>query len=121
MMEDNSACVTLSMGHAKSGKHGHFRRMVAYLEGLTNRGTFWLDNTPSKENPSDILTKSVTPADQFYRMRDVINGSNPVLFVSTKVKEICQLVKSSALCLNFPESVQCRTLSVGVCIVIVSI
>ena len=32
MMEDNSACVTFSMSTAKSGKHGHFRRMVAYLE-----------------------------------------------------------------------------------------
>ena len=90
MLEDNSATVTLSMGAAKSGKSGHFRRMVAYLEGLTNRGILWLDYTPSKENPSDILTKSVTPVEQFCRMRDVINGSNPVLFVSQKVKDILQ-------------------------------
>ena len=90
VLEDNSATVTLSMGAAKSGKSGHFRRMVAYLEGLTNRGILWLDYTPSKENPSDILPKSVTPIEQFCRMRDVINGSNPVLFVSQKVKDVLQ-------------------------------
>ena len=88
MLEDNSATVTLSMGTGKTGKSGHFRRMVAYLEGLTNRGILWLDYTPSKENPSDILTKSVTPADQFSRMRDVINGRTPVLFVSDRVRKI---------------------------------
>ena len=92
VLEDNSATVTLSMGAAKSGKSGHFRRMVAYLEGLTNRGILWLDYTPSKENPSDILTKSVTPIEQFCRMRDVINGSNPVLFMSQKVKMFCRKI-----------------------------
>ena len=71
--------------------------MVAYLEGLTNRGILWLDYTPSKENPSDILTKSVTPADQFSRMRDVINGRNPVLFVSDRVRAIADSVERSVL------------------------
>ena len=89
MLEDNSAAVQLSFGTGKAGKSGHFRRMVAYLEGLTNRSIFWLDHTPSKENPSDIMTKSVSPADQFVRMRDIINGSNPVMFVSSKVRELC--------------------------------
>ena len=56
MMDDNNACVTLVMGTAKNGKHGHFRRMVAYLKGLANRGIFWLDYTPSKENQRDILS-----------------------------------------------------------------
>ena len=56
MLEDNSATVQLSFGTGKAGKSGHFRRMVAYLEGLTNRSIFWLDHTPSKENPSDIMT-----------------------------------------------------------------
>ena len=68
-----------------------------------------MDYTPSKENPSDILTKSVTPVEQFCRMRDVINGSNPVLFVSQKVKDILQtrsLVSHSfgSLSLVLPES-----------------
>ena len=89
MLEDNSATVQLSFGTGKAGKSGHFRRMVAYLEGLTNRSIFWLDHTPSKENPSDIMTKSVSPAEQFIRMRDIVNGSNPVMFVSSKVKELC--------------------------------
>lgn len=113
MMEDNSACVTLSMGTAKSGKHGHFRRMVAYLECLTNRGIFWLDYTPSKENPSDILTKSVAPAEQFYRMRDIINGSNPVLFISPKVEEICRSSVPENVCLDFPKSFACRSVIIG--------
>ena len=113
MMEDNSATVTLSYGDAKTGKHGHFRRMVAYLEGLTNRGIFWLDYTPSKENPSDILTKSVSPADQYYRMRDIINGSNPVLFVSPKVKELCRTASMGVVSVEVPPSFSCRSLSVG--------
>ena len=66
--------------------------MVAYLEGLTNRGILWLDYTPSKENPSDILTKSVTPIEQFCRMRDVINGSNPVLLCLRKSKMFCRKI-----------------------------
>ena len=96
MLDDNSATVQLSFGTGKAGKSGHFRRMVAYLEGLTNRSIFWLDHTPSKENPSDIMTKSVSPADQFVRMRDIINGSNPVMFVSSKVRELCDFTSVSA-------------------------
>ena len=49
-----------------------------------------------KENPSDIMTKSVSPAEQFIRMRDIINGSNPVMFVSYKVKELCDSMSVSA-------------------------
>ena len=85
--------------------------MVAYLEGLTDRGIIWLDHTPSKENPSDIMTKSVTPADQFFRMRDVIMGCTPVLFVSAKVREICQSYQSTA-----PVSVSCYDKSGVLCI-----
>ena len=103
MLEDNSAAVQLSFGTGKLGKSGHFRRMVAYLEGLTNRNIFWLDHTPSKENPSDIMTKSVSPAVQFTRMRDVINGTNPVLFVSAKVRDLCcPIVSGSIMSLDVP-------------------
>ena len=66
------------------------------------------------ENPSDVLIKSVTPIEQFCRMRDVINGSNPVLFVSQKVKDILQMrsfgvlffwfFKSSATRIIWPDS-----------------
>ena len=43
------------------------------------------------------MTKSVTPADQFSRMRDVINGRNPVLFVSDRVRAIADSVERSVL------------------------
>uniref|UniRef100_A0A7S2CM41 Uncharacterized protein n=1 Tax=Octactis speculum TaxID=3111310 RepID=A0A7S2CM41_9STRA len=108
--------VTLSYGDAKTGKHGHFRRVLAYLEGLTNRGIFWLDYTPSKDNPNDILTKSVSPADQYYRMRDIINGSNPVLCISPKVKEFCRVTSMGVVSVEIPSSFNCRSLSVrGTC------
>jgi len=99
VLEDNISAVQLSLGTGKL-KSGHFRRMVAYLEGLTDRGILWLDHTPSKENPSDIMTKSVSPADQFFRMRDVINGTTPVLFVSNRVQEICQSTYSTSISCN---------------------
>ena len=116
MLEDNIATVQLSMGTGKVGKSGHFRRMVSYLEGLTERKIIWLDHTPSKENPSDILTKSVTPADQFCRMRDIINGTNPELFVSDKVQKICDskadvnVLTSKKPMLSFEYAASCGTI-----------
>ena len=116
VLEDNIATVQLSMGTGKVGKSGHFRRMVSYLEGLTERKIIWLDHTPSKENPSDILTKSVTPADQFCRMRDIINGTNPELFVSDKVQKICDskadvnVLTSKKPMLSFEYAASCGTI-----------
>ena len=43
-----------------------------------------------------IMTKSVSPAEQFVRMRDIINGSSPVMFLSDKVKELCGPMSVSA-------------------------
>ena len=43
------------------------------------------------------MTKSISPADQFVQMRDIINGSNPVVFVSSKVRELCDVTSVSAV------------------------
>ena len=61
--------------------------MVSYIEGLTNKSNFWLDPTPSKENPSDLLTKSVTPSELFIKLRDIIRGETPFMYVSDFVKD----------------------------------
>ena len=87
VLEDNAATVLLSRGTKQSGKSGHFRRMVSYIEGLTNKSIFWLDPTPSKENPSDLLTKSVTPSELFIKLRDIIRGETPFMYVSDFVKD----------------------------------
>ena len=46
-------------------------------------------------------------------MRDIINGSNPVLFMSPKVKEICRSSVPEDVCLEFPKSFACRSLKIG--------
>ena len=43
------------------------------------------------------MTKSISPADQFVQMRDIINGPNPVVFVSSKVRELCDVTSVSAV------------------------
>mmetsp|Transcript_20662 Transcript_20662/g.28081 ORF Transcript_20662/g.28081 Transcript_20662/m.28081 type:complete len:118 (-) Transcript_20662:381-734(-) len=57
-LEDNIAAVQLSTGTRKLGKSGHGRRMIAFLEGLTDRGILWFHHTTSKENLSDVMTTS---------------------------------------------------------------
>ena len=49
------------------------------------------------------MMKSVSPAVQFTRMRDIINGTNPVLFVSAKVRDLCcPIVSGSIMSLDVP-------------------
>ena len=87
VLEDNAATVLLSRCTKQSGKSGTFRPMVPYIEGLTNRGIFWLDPTPSKENPSDLRTESVAPPSEFFiKLRDIIRGETPFMYISDFVK-----------------------------------
>ena len=46
-------------------------------------------------------------------MRDIINGSNPVLFISPKVEEICRSSVPEDVCLDFPKYFACRSVKIG--------
>lgn len=63
--------------------------------------------------------KPVSPADQFFRMRDVLSGTTLILLVSNRVQEICQssrsasiscYVKFGVLCVDGPSDL--RSLSI---------
>ena len=54
-------------------------------------GVMWLDDVPGVENWSDIFTKAVEPSQQFGKLRDVIMGTTPTLFVSSGVSEIIRV------------------------------
>ena len=88
VLEDNSATVQLAHGNKDSPKTGHYRRTVGFVEGKCLSGVMWLDDVPGTENWSDIFTKSVEPSEQFYKLRDVIMGVNPTLFVSRGVADM---------------------------------
>jgi hypothetical protein len=48
----------------------------------------WVDKVATKDNVADIGTKQVTPVAQFERLRDIVQGVNPVVVLTDEVREI---------------------------------
>ena len=49
-------------------------------------GKIWLDDVPGEENWSDIFTKSMKGSKEFAKLRDVVMGVTPVVYVSRGVQ-----------------------------------
>jgi hypothetical protein len=86
--EDNSGCASVAHGLKDTAKTGHFRRTCSQVEQYCVDGHMWLDWVPGSENPADIFTKAVKPAEQFKKLRDVVMGITPVVYISRAVEEI---------------------------------
>ena len=88
VMEDNAGVVQVAHGQNDSPKTGHFRRTQVSVEERCNQGKMWLDDVPGEENWSDIFTKSMKGAREFYKLRDVVMGVTPEVYISRGVKEM---------------------------------
>ena len=86
LLEDNKGVVDLSYG-TTAGKSGHFRRSVAYYEGLVNRGVCWFDKVPSGENGADVLTKCV-PSTVLHDLVSVNMGIRPKICLTRRLRDI---------------------------------
>ena len=47
-----------------------------------------MDKVDTAANVADIGTKQVTPVKQFEKLRDIVQGVTPSLYLSEKVKDI---------------------------------
>ena len=88
VFEDNSGCTSVAHGLKDTAKTGHFRRTCSQVEQYCVDGHMWLDWVPGSENPADIFTKAVKPAEQFHKLRDVVMGITPVVYLSKAVQEM---------------------------------
>ena len=85
VMEDNAGCVQVAHGQRDSPKTQHFRRCQMSVEEMCNQGKIWLDDVPGDENWSDIFTKSMKDSRGFRKLREVIMGVTPVVYISRGV------------------------------------
>jgi hypothetical protein len=88
MMGDNQSANLQASGDYKSSKSDHYRRVQFYVEDNVNMGAMWVDKVATKDNVADIGTKQVTPVAQFERLRDIVQGVNPVVVLTDEVREI---------------------------------
>ena len=88
VFEDNSGCTSVAHGLKDTAKTGHFRRTCSQVEQYCVDGHMWLDWVPGSENPADIFTKAVKPSEQFRKLRDVIMGITPVVYLSKSVLDM---------------------------------
>jgi len=88
VFEDNSGCTSVAHGLKDTAKTGHFRRTCSQVEQYCVDGHMWLDWVPGSENPADIFTKAVKPAELFHKLRDVVMGITPVVYLSKAVQEM---------------------------------
>jgi len=86
VMEDNAGCVQVAHGQRDSPKTQHFRRCQMSVEEMCNQGKIWLDDVPGEENWSDIFTKSMKDSRGFRKLREVIMGVTPVVYISRGVE-----------------------------------
>ena len=85
VMEDNAGCVQVAHGQRDSPKTQGFRRTQVSVEEYCNRGVMWLDDVPGEQNWSDIFTKSMKDSVGFRRLRDVVMGVTPEVYISRGV------------------------------------
>jgi hypothetical protein len=90
VMEDNAGCVQVAHGQRDSPKTQHFRRCQMSVEEMCNRGKIWLDDVPGEENWSDIFTKSMKDSRGFRKLREVVMGVTPVVYISRGVESMMQ-------------------------------
>ena len=58
------------------------------VEEMCNQGKIWLDDVPGEENWSDIFTKSMKDSRGFRKLREVIMGVTPVVYISRGVESM---------------------------------
>jgi len=99
VMEDNAGCVALAHGQKDTARSNHFKRTQAYVEGLVGRGVMWLDDVPGFHNPADIFTKGPSgslPVHRFKKLRDMVMGVVPEMYVSAGMKKLMRGVDTGA-------------------------
>jgi hypothetical protein len=88
VMGDNQSTNLQATGDYKSSKSDHYRRVQFYVEDAVGQGLMWVDKVATADNIADIGTKQVTPVKQFEKLRDIVQGVTPCIYLSDKVKEI---------------------------------
>jgi hypothetical protein len=88
MLGDNQSANLQASGDYKSSKSDHYRRVQFYVENAVSQGLMWIDKVGTEDNVSDIGTKQVSPVSQFEKLRDIVQGTTPLLVLTAKIKQI---------------------------------
>lgn len=84
---DNKAVCDQTVSGTELRKTDHYKSKQGFLEQSVRKKFVWLDHTPGRDNPADIMTKSISVKD-FKRHRDTMLGIKPAIPLSDECRKI---------------------------------